>query len=619
MRIGLKLTAGFLMIASLVGAAGYLAQGTTGEVQRQMEQLSGSAIVKVADATEIAVALYASQLAACNLLADARHRASLPPSSGNPPDRRQRLASCWKAVEESLDRQGQATELAASRAAGRGDAQRAEQESLETLSALQRIQQHVDEHHRLQEEFLSLVEEDTDRAEQFIQARLHEHFENHLLPELTSYRQRAEEEFTHIIRSVERAMVVADQRRGFLIVAAAVSAVLMGVFISRSIGKPLSILQRAAIEVGRGQFDTRVAIHSRDEIGVLAGALNQMAADLQDTTISRSYLDNIIQSMREMLIVADSEMRIRNVNPAACVELGYLQGELAGRPLVELISVETLAEGDPFPEALISGSECLMRTKPNGFIPVHYSAAEMHDEAGLAAGLVCVATNISRQKEAEAMLLASLREKELLLKEVHHRVKNNLQVISSLLQLQAQELRDPETARLFRESQGRVRSMALIHEQLYRSDDLARIDFAAYVEDLVGHLDRGLGRRAATVGFRIEVQRFPLPLDLAIPCGMILNELVSNALEHAFQAGRTGEIRIGFTVEEGAYCLTVADNGRGMSEEPIGEATTSLGLKVVRALVRQLHATLDVAHHGGTRFAIRFTGAKGHPSASEED
>ena len=613
MRIGLKLTAAFLMIASLVGAAGYLAQGTTREVRQQMERLSFSAR-EVADSTEIAVAFYSAQLAAHDLLSNARKAPQSPPPSGGARDSRERLRSYQKTVEDGLDRQRQATEILVNLAAERG-----EQETSKTLPALQQIQQQFNEHCQLQDQFLALLDEDTDRAEQFVQDRLEGHFESHLLPELAEYRQRAEQELTQGIRATERAMVVADQRRGLLIVAAAVSAVLMGIFTSRSIGKPLGMLQRAAIQVGHGQLDTRVAIRSRDEIGVLAGALNQMAADLQDTTVSKSYLDNIIQSMREMLIVADPELRIRSVNPAACAELGYTHDELAGQPLEELIALESLPQDTQFPEVLIPGLECLMRTKSDGSIPVHYSAAEMRDEAGLPAGLVCVASNITRQKDAEERLLASLREKELLLKEVHHRVKNNLQVISSLLKLQAQELRDPETARLFRESQGRVRSMALIHEQLYRSNDLARIDFAAYVEDLVGHLDRGLGNRAAAVGFRIDVQPLPLPLDLAIPCGMIVNELVSNALEHAFQDGREGEIRVAFTGDGDAYCLTVADNGQGMSQQSIANEAASLGLKVVRALVRQLHAVLDIQHDGGTAFVIHFAGPQGEQPAEAED
>lgn len=234
----------------------------------------------------------------------------------------------------------------------------------------------------------------------------------------------------------------------------------------------------------------------------------------------------------------------------------------------------------------------------------------MNDESGQWEGVVYVASNISHQKEAEEQLRASLREKELLLKEVHHRVKNNLQVISSLLSLQAHGLRDPAMIRLLQESQGRVRSMALIHDQLCRSSDLARIDFAAYVRDLVGHLNQGLGSDTARIAVRLEVQPLPLPLDLAIPCGMIVNELVSNAMKHAFPDGRAGEIRVALARDEAGYCLTVADNGVGMPGTSGDGEATSIGVKVVRALAKQIRGELEIELNEGTAFTLRFDGSQ---------
>jgi two-component sensor histidine kinase len=248
-----------------------------------------------------------------------------------------------------------------------------------------------------------------------------------------------------------------------------------------------------------------------------------------------------------------------------------------------------------------------VRTRNGGRIPVHFSIAELRDDHGELDGYVCVASNISRRQEAEDRLVASLREKELLLKEVHHRVKNNLQVISSLLNLQANSLQDPEVIRLFHESQGRVRSMALIHEQLYQSDDLVQIDFAAYVRDLVQHLQQGLGNGSNRTEFHLQIEPLPLSLELAIPCGMIVNELVSNAQKHAFPEGCVGEIRIEFACHSGVYCLSVADNGVGLSRQRVVEPDgPSLGLSVVEALTRQLHGELEVCQEAGTRFVIRF-------------
>lgn len=536
MRIGLKLTAAFLSIASLVGAAGYMAQRTSKQVEQQMEVLSRSAIVKVADTMEITVALYASQLASHALMVATR--------SGQAGDEPARAAARHGPVAERL----QAVDAGLER-------QRLAAESL--------------------------------------------------------IRWATGEELTGGIRTTERAMVVANGRRGLLLVAAAVCAVLMGFFVSRSIGVPLGLLERAAAEVGQGRFDVRVAIRRRDEIGMLAAQVNQMAADLKATTVSRTYLDNIIRSMREMLIVVDPELAVRRVNPAACAELGQTEDQLAGRSLPELFIPDDLPDPGQLLEALSPGMECFMKNASGAPIPVHCSAAEMRNEMGRPEGFVCVASNISRQKRAEAQLRASLQEKELLLKEVHHRVKNNLQVISSLLNLQSREISDPEIAQLFQESQGRIRSMALIHEQLYRSSDLARIDFAAYVEDLVGHLRRGVGRRAAPVTFQLEVQPLPLPLDLAIPCGMIVNELVSNALEHAFPDGRSGEIRLRFTQDADGYHLAVADDGVGIKKDRSDAQPPSLGLRVVEALTRQIDGDLTVRHNGGARFEIRFQGKRG--------
>jgi PAS domain S-box-containing protein len=630
MRIGLKLTAAFLAIASLVAAAGYIAQRTDRELKQQVERLSHSAIWQMAVATEVTIALYADQLAAHEQIMTRRRSGAAEKQLGDCPDSRAAKMGLSPSEIEKLflgrplgtggpssaeaqarrDQPDRRHEMAekdvAMRAAERGTDELIEPVRSQAGPSMQQLKQEVARHQELMNRFRGLLDEDVDAAERFLEDQICHHFEKELLPRLVAIREQSERESTGGIRTAERALVVAAQRRGILLIATAAIAVSIGLFMSRSIGKPLSTLQRAAQEIGRGRLDTRVAIRSRDEIGTLAASLNQMAAELREKTVSKDYVDNIIHSMQEMLIVADPHQRIRLVNPAACSELGYDAAELADRPLQDLFGLEgPLAEGGLSPTEARSG-EGFMQTKPGDHLPVHFSAAEMRDEAGQPAGIVCVALNVSRQKETEHRLRASLREKELLLKEVHHRVKNNLQVISSLLSLQAQHICDPQMSRLFQESQARVRSMALIHEQLYRSNDLAHIDFAAYVQELVGNLRQGFGGAAARVDFCLDIQPVPLLLDLAIPCGMIVNELVANALEHAFPEDRPGEIRIAFGRAEGVYCITVADNGVGMREGlAVGEGT-SIGLKVVQALTRQIHGRLDHAYQEGTVFTIRF-------------
>jgi two-component sensor histidine kinase len=200
-----------------------------------------------------------------------------------------------------------------------------------------------------------------------------------------------------------------------------------------------------------------------------------------------------------------------------------------------------------------------------------------------------------------------LDEKELLLKEIHHRVKNNLQVISSLLYLQSTRIRDQEALNMFVESQNRVRSMALVHERLYQTRDLARIDAADYVRTLAGQLMSSYRVRPGQVGLRVEVVDLTLDVNVAIPCGLILNELLSNALKYAFPNDRQGEIQVELrTVEAGWLRLVVRDDGVGFPPDLDFRQSRSLGLRLVNTLVEQLEGTIQLDRSGGTRFEVRF-------------
>ncbi len=212
---------------------------------------------------------------------------------------------------------------------------------------------------------------------------------------------------------------------------------------------------------------------------------------------------------------------------------------------------------------------------------------------------------ITNRKLAEQQIKASLQEKEILLKEIHHRVKNNLQIVSSLLSLQSSQVVDETIGVLFRDSQDRIRSMALVHEQLYGSEDLARIEFGQYLRDLTSYLIRSY--RSKGVNLRVEVDDVHLNIDTAIPCGLIINELASNALKHAFPDGREGEIGISLR-EDGAgqYMLIVRDDGVGFPMDVDCHHTESLGLQLVNSLVRQIKGTIQLHRDNGTMFEIRF-------------
>jgi len=215
---------------------------------------------------------------------------------------------------------------------------------------------------------------------------------------------------------------------------------------------------------------------------------------------------------------------------------------------------------------------------------------------------------VSERMRAEEQIKASLREKEVLLKEIHHRVKNNLQVISSLLNLQSRYIEDQSVLELFQESQNRVRSMALIHEKLYRSQDLARINFAEYIRNLATHLVRSYRASSGPVSLKVDANDVSLSIDAAVPCGLIINELVSNSLKYAFKDGREGEIRIELRSDrDRQVTLIVADNGVGFPKDLDFRYTESLGMQLVNTLTNQLDGTVELHSNGGTEFKITFT------------
>jgi two-component sensor histidine kinase/PAS domain-containing protein len=218
---------------------------------------------------------------------------------------------------------------------------------------------------------------------------------------------------------------------------------------------------------------------------------------------------------------------------------------------------------------------------------------------------------IDDRKLAEARIRETLEEKEILLKEVHHRVKNNLQVISSLLNLQLSETSDEETADILLESQNRVRSMALIHEKLYQSSDLARIDLNEYLHSLVNSLTQTYRNQSEPIAVKVKSDDIALTLDTAIPCGLIVNELVSNSLKYAFPEGISGKVDVSCReIGKDRYRLSIQDNGIGLPDGFDVKSVSSLGLKLVVSLVRQIDGEFRIDGKRGTLFDIEFSEVK---------
>lgn len=230
----------------------------------------------------------------------------------------------------------------------------------------------------------------------------------------------------------------------------------------------------------------------------------------------------------------------------------------------------------------------------------------------MAAELQASTVSIEKLNVLKDELHQSLADRELLLKEIHHRVKNNLQIVSSLMDLQSGHVTDPESLELFKESRARIRSMALIHEQLYRSTDLGQIDFKTYVELLVDGLVRSSGC-GGRIDFHLNLQPVHLDIDRAVPCGLIINELITNSVRHAFSDSEQGEITVGFASRGDDFELSITDNGRGMGENWATNGG-SLGLELVTSLASQLRGELNVVSDNGARITLRFPAA---PSVRE--
>lgn len=231
----------------------------------------------------------------------------------------------------------------------------------------------------------------------------------------------------------------------------------------------------------------------------------------------------------------------------------------------------------------------------------------LFDSDGRFDGFIGTCMDLTERKDMEDQLRKTLKEKESLLREVHHRVKNNLQVISSLLNLQFASIKDPQVAQLFRECQVRIASIALLHETLHRSNDLSCIRMGDYIRTLTGHLFRSYGVDPKAIALDLRVGDLELDIDTGMTCGLIIEELVSNCLKHAFVEGKRGHIQIELQVQEdAAYLLRVSDDGVGIPKDGVLHNPDSLGLDLVTLLVEKLEGAVELQSGQGTEWRIQF-------------
>jgi PAS domain S-box-containing protein len=389
----------------------------------------------------------------------------------------------------------------------------------------------------------------------------------------------------------------------------------------------------SAALVGGPRFDARFRVvrsggevrwvHSQGDLRVDEAGRRRMFGTVQDVTdrarVEQALRDNqnflraILDNSSAIIYVKDLDGRYLLINRRFETLFHVDRSSAAGKTDYDVFPAERADAFREYDRSVVEAGEPLefeeIVPQDDGLHTYVSTKSPLLDSEGRTYAVCGISTDITERKRIEEETRISLREKEALLKEVHHRVKNNLQIISSLLTLQSRHVADPTAREVLAESQGRVRSMALVHEALYRSPSLANVEIAPYIESLCAHLYRSYGIDSRRIALRIAVPELTLDLDRAIPCGLLINELVSNALKHAFPGDRPGSISVAFLADDGgAYRLVVADDGVGLPADLDVCDAPSLGLQLVSSLTDQLRGALEVdsAHGTGTSVAVSF-------------
>jgi PAS domain S-box-containing protein len=406
-------------------------------------------------------------------------------------------------------------------------------------------------------------------------------------------------------------------------------------------------------------------IKSKDELGLLAEGFNEMLSQIRNRDIELEqhgkFLENLVNQRTFEISQINEQLKTEltehqqtgkalreleqkyynlfdNLNDAAFlteVETGNItetnkQGEvLLGMTRDEIVGMKrwTLCRPEDGEELkkmflqrensfqgpdILNVRTVICRNKSEA-VPVEISSSFV--QIGDKHILLELFRDVTEHIKVENQIRASLEEKEVLLKEIHHRVKNNMQIITSLINLQLENTKEAQTVEIFKNCVNRIKSMALIHEKLYQSKDLTRIDFADYVNKLIDYLFYTYHVNSDTVKFRVSIKDIFLRINTAIPCGLIISELVSNSLKYAFKDRKDNEIEIDFfrereilpTENNNRYTLIVKDNGAGL---PVGidiKNTKTLGLRLVHSLSIQLGGTIGLIRDKGTEFKITFT------------
>jgi PAS domain S-box-containing protein len=355
-------------------------------------------------------------------------------------------------------------------------------------------------------------------------------------------------------------------------------------------------------------------------------SLRDKIIGLGESSIQKSYYPELQKRLSELerfralldlshdpiLLLQIPSWRFTDVTRSASEQLGYSPEKMLEMSLDDLVNPDEMIKIQEIFNNMIenntsAGKETLLsdfNTSDGHKIPFEISASLVDFSDSLY--IVMVLRDITERKVAENKLRASLEEKKVLLREIHHRVKNNMQIISSLLNLQTIYINNEKVVDILKESQNRIKSMAMIHEKLYESSGLTRIGFSDYITHLTTYLFQSYIVDMKRIELKLDVEDILLDIDTAIPCGLIINELVTNSIKHAFDDGKEGSIIIQLHKLNDKLFLSVRDDGVGFPKTLDYKNTETLGLQLINSLVMQLDGTLELKINHGTEFKIMF-------------
>jgi PAS domain S-box-containing protein len=326
---------------------------------------------------------------------------------------------------------------------------------------------------------------------------------------------------------------------------------------------------------------------------------------------SEERFRSLVETTNDFVWEVNRDGKYTYVSPKVMDLLGYKPEEIIGKTPFDLMPPEEAEKtGRIFQEIvaagkLIVGLENINLHKDGRHIVLETNGVPVHDADGNLLGYRGIDRDITERKAAEERIIQSLHEKEILLREVHHRVRNNFQIIISLLSLQSRSIGDEKVTRAMKESQNRIQAMSFVHEKLYTSTDLARIDLEPYVKYMTSQLFNLFTVRPGTISLILDVKNIFVDINMAIPLGLVINELVSNSLKHAFPKGRKGQIAISIHDDQNGLTFSYQDNGIGFAEGFDWQTTDSLGFRLIRGLIEQLNGTIEQESCEGTCIIIR--------------